>query len=231
MQIGPPYTTDIIQASTRVNYGQNLGLIHGLETMVCMAVEGAMQIEGGNWQIFAGMLNASSANVLLNTTVTAVSKSEGQYKISVTPTSRVSDILEVTSETFDTVVLAGPLQFSMIGVEDGLLKHIPDDIPYVTLHVTLFTSPHKLNGSHFGLAPGAAAPDTVLTTLSPDEDLSDRKKIVGKSGFFSISTLRSVTNPKTLQKEYLYKIFTPKKIHSDFLTSLLGVPRKNFSDI
>jgi prenylcysteine oxidase / farnesylcysteine lyase len=51
LQINPPFTTEIIQASTRVNYGQNLGIIHGLETMVCMAIEGAMSTRGGNWQV------------------------------------------------------------------------------------------------------------------------------------------------------------------------------------
>ena len=54
-KIYAPFTTDIIQAATRVNYGQNLGIIHGLETMVCLAAEGAMQIDGGNWQIFEHM--------------------------------------------------------------------------------------------------------------------------------------------------------------------------------
>jgi prenylcysteine oxidase / farnesylcysteine lyase len=65
-QIGPPFTTDIIQASTRVNYGQNLGLIHGLETMVCMAVERPMHVEGGNWQIF-GILKRIRTTTKVNT--------------------------------------------------------------------------------------------------------------------------------------------------------------------
>lgn len=34
--IGDLFANEIIQASTRVNYAQNLPLIHGLETMVCM---------------------------------------------------------------------------------------------------------------------------------------------------------------------------------------------------
>lgn len=34
--IGDLFATEIIQASTRVNYAQNLNLIHGLEAMVCM---------------------------------------------------------------------------------------------------------------------------------------------------------------------------------------------------
>lgn len=34
--IGDLFANEIIQASTRVNYAQNLPLIHGLEAMVCM---------------------------------------------------------------------------------------------------------------------------------------------------------------------------------------------------
>jgi len=35
-KIGDLFANEIIQASTRVNYAQNLPLIHGLEAMVCM---------------------------------------------------------------------------------------------------------------------------------------------------------------------------------------------------
>ena len=74
--IGKLFAQDIIQASTRVNYAQNLPLIHGLEAMVCMATDGAQAIEGGNWQIFSSMLAASHATVLLNRTVSKVEKQE-----------------------------------------------------------------------------------------------------------------------------------------------------------
>ncbi|KAK7899839.1 hypothetical protein LTR67_003584 [Exophiala xenobiotica] len=66
---------EIIQASTRVNYASNLGGIHGLETFVCMAIEGAMAVDGGNWQIFERMVKESAARVFLNTSVTDVSRS------------------------------------------------------------------------------------------------------------------------------------------------------------
>ncbi|KAL8989254.1 MAG: hypothetical protein Q9177_001816, partial [Variospora cf. flavescens] len=81
--ISSHFAHDIIQASTRVNYAQNLDQIHGLETMVCMATDGAMSIEGGNWQIFASMIAASGAALHLNTSVTSVTKdtSSGKYTI------------------------------------------------------------------------------------------------------------------------------------------------------
>ncbi|KUJ14755.1 Prenylcysteine oxidase [Mollisia scopiformis] len=220
--IGPPFTTDIIQASTRVNYGQNLNVIHGLETMVCMAIDGAMQIEGGNWQIFAGMINSSQALTLLNTTVTSVAKKSGKYNIKTTTPSLTSSEIHTNSESFDTVVLAGPLQYSNISIGKDLLKRVPDSIPYVTLHVTLFTSPHTISGSFFNLTPGTPVPSTILTTLPVDEVPPNASHGVGSAGFWSISTLRQVINPNTLEKENLYKIFSPAPVTPDFLSSLLN---------
>jgi prenylcysteine oxidase / farnesylcysteine lyase len=220
-QIGAPFSTDIIQASTRVNYGQNLGIIHGLETMVCMAIEGAMSIQGGNWQIFHNFINASGADIRLNTAVTELKRHKGKYVVLTSPNHTLS-----MEDTFDAVVLAAPLQFSGIKLKKGTVKHVPDEIPYVRLHVTLFTSALRISRTHFHLKEGAEVPTTVLTTLSPDEDPSNRENIVGKSGFFSISTLRSIINPKTSEKEYLYKIFSPEKITEEFLASLFGITCK-----
>jgi prenylcysteine oxidase/farnesylcysteine lyase len=223
LQIGAPFSTDIIQASTRVNYGSNLATIHGLETMVCMAIEGAMSVEGGNWQIFNSMLKASNATVNLNTTVTSIKKSKGKYILAVSDTNEHPSSLSERSSSFDTVVLAAPFQFSNIELEVDLLKKTPDKIPYVQLHVTLFTSTEKLSPRFFGLQTDEIVPDSILTTLPPDTAApSDPTKGVGPTGFFSISTLRTLVNPKTLQKEYLYKIFSPKKVTAAFLFDLLG---------
>jgi prenylcysteine oxidase/farnesylcysteine lyase len=193
--------------------------------MVCMAIEGAMQIEGGNWQIFSGMLNASNAMTLLNTTVTSISKAKSKYFLKTTTSTSTGEEL-INEEPFDTVVLAAPLQFSSLDLPKGLLKHTPDEIPYVTLHVTLFTSPHALNETYFNLAPNEEVPSMVLTTLPKDEDapLPDKPEdSAGSPGFFSITTLRSVINPETLEKEYLYKIFSPKVVTSTFLSQILNV--------
>lgn len=198
-----------------------------------MAIEGAMSIEGGNWQIFDGMLKLSNATVHLNTTVSSIKKTKGKYVI--TSSSKHPELGVMMSskeeQKFDTVVLASPLQFSKIDIEKDMLKRVPDEIPYVQLHVTLFTSTHKFSPAFFGLAPDAEVPSTILTTLPPDtETPADLNDGVGPAGFFSISTLRVMVNPKTLQKEYLYKIFSPKKIQPVFLSGLLGFPiTRNFN--
>jgi len=189
-----------------------------------MAIEGAMAIEGGNWQIFDGMINASNATLHLNTTVSGIKKKDRKYHLTTLSKNSTSEATVTKEQAFDTVVLAAPLQFSDIKLEKDLLKHIPDKIPYVQLHVTLFSSIYKLNPLAFNLAPGADVPDTILTTLPPDEIPSDPEDGVGPAGFFSISTLRTLVNPKTIQKEYLYKIFSPRAITPEFLSNILAAP-------
>ena len=210
-QIFPPFSTDIVQASTRVNYAQNLGQIHGLEAMVCMAAEGGMSVRGGNWQIFDRMLKSAHNDVRLSTNVTDILRNEdGETYTIRSSTHKNSEDEENTLtsiDTFDTVVIATPLQFSDITVQN-LANELPSPIPYVKLYVSLFTSPKFLfDVEILGLPAGSVLPTTLLTTLPSDG--SEPPK------FFSISTLRSVTNPTVdpPRREYLYKIFSPRPLN------------------
>ncbi|EMR85927.1 putative prenylcysteine oxidase protein [Botrytis cinerea BcDW1] len=218
------FTTDLIQASTRVNYGQNLNVIHGVETMVCMAIEGAMQIQGGNWQIFDNMIQSSNATVRLNHTITEISQVRDQEKYNVkTITADATGVSHINEEPFDTIIIAAPLQYADIKMASDLLQHTPDEIPYVTLHVTLFTSPYGLNPAYFNLGPNEQVPTAILTTLPKNIPApTDPKEFAGPVGFFSISTLRRVINPTTLEYENLYKIFSPRPLTSEFLSSILN---------
>ncbi|OCK78630.1 prenylcysteine oxidase 1 [Lepidopterella palustris CBS 459.81] len=220
--IGALFANEVIQASTRVNYAQNIPLIHGLETMVCMATDGAMAVAGGNWQIFDEMLRAAKADVRLNTTVSSLSRQkDGSYILG----SKSPELSSIAEDTFDAVILTAPYQFSGIGISP-LPKHIPNKIPYVQLHVTLFASPHKLSPLAFGLDAGTLVPRFVLTTLAPDEHYGNDPNGVGKPGFFSISIVGGGLNPSDSAKdrpEYIYKIFSPRRINSSFLSNILGV--------
>lgn len=210
-QIFAPFSTDIIQASTRVNYAQNLGQIHGLEAMVCMAAEGGMSVHGGNWQIFDRMLKSAHNDVRLSTNVTDISRNEDgeTYTIqsSTQGNSKDDKINLISIDTFDTVVIATPLQFSKFTIKN-LANELPSPIPYVKLYVSLFTSPAFLfDFERLGLPAGSLVPTTLLTTLPSDG--SEPPK------FFSISTLRSITNPTVdpPRREYLYKIFSPRPLN------------------
>lgn len=212
--IGKAFSEDIIQASTRVNYAQNLDGIHGVETMVCMAADGAMSVKGGNWQMFAGMLDHSNALVLLNTTVTDISyrKESSVYSIDWKNVDQHGE--QLSSEEYDHVILAAPHQFSDITINPRTKDPIPA-IPYVELHVTLFASPHRLNPTYFNLPSDAQLPKTILTTISVgDKD----------PGFNSISTLRAIINPHNGEREYLYKIFSHAPLTTDFFMNILEAP-------
>ena len=87
------FSREIIEAATRVNYGQvslrllgmvqitfctsitflqpaqNLDRIHAIEGTVSMAATGASSVKGGNFQMFERFLAHSGAKVYLNTTV------------------------------------------------------------------------------------------------------------------------------------------------------------------
>lgn len=192
--------------------------------MACMAIEGAMQIQGGNWRIFDSMIQSSNATIRLNHTITEISQVQDQAKYSVkTITKDATGVSHTREEPFDSIIIAGPLQYSNIKMAPGLLQHTPDEIPYVSLHVTLFTSPHGLNPAHFNLGPNDEVPTTILTTLPKNIPApSDPKDFAGPANFFSISTLRKVINPTTLEYENLYKIFSPQAPSSEFLSSILN---------
>ncbi|KAK5133034.1 hypothetical protein LTR08_008239 [Meristemomyces frigidus] len=235
---------DIVQASTRVNYAQNLKHIHGLEAMVCMAAEGAMSVEGGNWQIFYNMIAAAQATTLLGTQVTSMERKGDSYTVSFHSSAEDSepsvqsalpagkgDALPMGNETnitaafssqqFDAVILAAPLQFANLTLPPAPV-HTPDEVPYVHLHVTLLTTPHLLSPAFFNLPASAPAPKVVLTTLPASEDPQPGPKSCGSPAFFSISLLRPVTNPHNGQPEYLYKIFSPSAPNATFLARILG---------
>ena len=222
------FAREIIQASTRVNYGQNLPLIHGLEALVCMATDGAVSIDGGNWRIFEGVLNAAKANVELDTAVTEIVKTnEGTVRVSSKPTSDL-DSTELEETEFDEVIIAAPLQYSGISISPPL-QHIPDDIPYAKLHVTLFSAPHRVSPEFFGLNSDATTPETILTTLPQGLDLGSNPKGVGPAKFWSISTLRKIT--RSVEKDgeqqnedhYVYKIFSPERPTADIIAQLFGI--------
>ncbi|RMX76701.1 hypothetical protein D0869_10483 [Hortaea werneckii] len=129
------------------------------------------------------------------------------------------------AQDFDTIILAAPYQSLNLTLTPSTLHtHTPSPIPYVHLHVTLFTTPHLLSPTFFNLSPNTPAPKTILTTLPPHEEPGQGSSSCGSPGFFSISLIRSLRNPgKGGRKEYLYKIFSPERVSTGFLSRILGV--------
>ncbi|ETS85460.1 hypothetical protein PFICI_03485 [Pestalotiopsis fici W106-1] len=226
------FARHLVQTATRVNYASNLAYIHGLGAMVSLAADGAKAVEGGNWQIFAHMAGYARAYVHLNTSVASIglaSRSDpsapaSKYILKTREsTNAAGTVAEAEHIEFDDVVVATPYQFSGIDHDENLLQQPIDEIPYVTLHVTLFASPFRFSPEFFKLQPGATVPTSVLTTLADDETARPGAEAAGKAGFFSATLVRTAMNPSTQRRENVYKIFSPDKVTPEFLSSLLGV--------
>lgn len=214
-----------MQAATRVNYAANLAYIHGLEAAVSLATEGAVAVAGGNWQIFDGMARASGATLLRNTSVAAISRDVGDATPCAPPRYLLSTRAAgqaATAGAFDSVIIAAPWQFSGIDAGRGVLAQPIAAVPYVKLHVTVFASPLRLRPGFVGLEPGATAPGNVYTTLARGETPKQGAAGVGRTGFYSVSTLRSVDNARTRRREYVYKIFSAEAVTPALLSDMLG---------
>lgn len=215
--ISDAFARDIIQASTRVNYAQNLQDINGLLTMCCMATDGAMAVEGGNWQIFDEAVKHSRANLMLNTTVGAVIKDPRSQHYYLVLRSKEEGQTRLP-DPYDSVVLAAPYQYSGIEFEPEL-DYLPQSIDYVSLHVTLFTTPHIMNPVFFELSSDEymSIPSTVLTTKPGGLNSTSAEP----HKFFSISTLRIIDQHQHYA-QYLYKIFSPAPLTGTFMSELFG---------
>jgi prenylcysteine oxidase/farnesylcysteine lyase len=191
-----------------------------------------MSVETGNWRIFDEMILDSGATIYRNVTVASIEKSKtetetqpsssSKYIIATKDADSKDGATEHFDVEFDNVIIANPWQFSNIKAGEGVLDREIDEIPYTKLHVTLFASPLELSPEFFGLKPGSKAPATVYTTLAEGEEAGQGADGVGRTGFYSISTLKYVTNPETGQKERVYKIFSPKAVTAELLTRILG---------
>ncbi|KAK5102014.1 hypothetical protein LTS08_004474 [Lithohypha guttulata] len=195
--VGERFSREVIQASSRVNYAQNLADFHGLETMVCMSTEGGMSVEGGNWRIFDRMVKEAEAGIHLGAKVHRVETlPNGKSTISYNK----SNAHQIDESGFDVVVLAAPYNSSWLTLSPSP-SWKPGKVDYVSLHVTLFTSPFRPDPAFFGLKSDQdhLVPDTIFTTLPPDTDpdsLGRGVHGVGPTTFWSLSTLRTI-NPTT----------------------------------
>ena len=215
------FSFEIIQAGTRVNYAQTLNEIHGLGTMVCLATDGAVNVKGGNWQIFSGMVKSSGAELRLNTSVRAIrsldeNKTGARFGIvSAKPSSELGSQTSGDVEKFDDVVIAAPLQFSDIDTRELFPGYtLPEPISYVKLHVTLLATKKRIGTSYFQHSVHEA-PEMVFTI--PPNDLQHYDL-----DFFSVSALRNLTNPQTGEQEFAYKIFSSREPDNMYLSKLFG---------
>ncbi|WVQ94044.1 hypothetical protein IAU59_001122 [Kwoniella sp. CBS 9459] len=214
LKVGDKWLYEIMGGSTRVNYATDISSIHALGAGVSMATSGASQIEGGNFQVFRNMLEASGATVHLGTEVTDIVP---LHKADESPSFHVqSNKTKINDEEpFDAVFFAAPWGSSRISkkIAQDFDHPIPSQ-PYVRLHVTYLTTaqPHP-QPSFFGLPEGSFVPNTIITSSSA------KGSAIPPARFQSISW-HGETYPGS--KEYAVKIFSLTRLNQRFLYEMLG---------
>ncbi|KZT06641.1 FAD/NAD(P)-binding domain-containing protein [Laetiporus sulphureus 93-53] len=213
--INRQYTRELVDALTRVNYGQNVDAIHALEGMCSMAADGASSVKGGNFQLFEEFVKRSNASVSLETAVTALKHDEasGAWLVS-TADSR---------QAYRAVILAAPFHSANISLfPEALAESFPEQ-PYVRLHVTLLSTPAPSpNSAYFGLG-AHSAPTTLLTTAN-----AVREGTGAEPEFNSLTyhgKVRAADGEPwagEAGEEWVVKIFSKKRLTDDWLENMFG---------
>ncbi|KAJ7785934.1 Prenylcysteine lyase-domain-containing protein [Mycena metata] len=198
--VSDKFIAELVEASTRVNYGQNADEIHALEGACSLAPTGASAVEGGNFQIFEQFLNRSSANLYLNTSVTSINPaSKGQW---VVESAR-------GAETYTAVILAAPYHSTNIEVPAEISAQVPPQ-PYVHLHVTLFTTTlSSIPPESFSLPASTTIPPMLLTTF-------EGARNGGKEPEFNSMSYHGLIS----EGEWVVKIFSKKRISQKWLSKM-----------
>ncbi|KAF9571756.1 hypothetical protein EC968_000202 [Mortierella alpina] len=197
--IGDLYLQEVVEVATRVNYGSNLDEIHALGALVTMAADDALQIHGGNFQIFEGMVAKSKAHVRLDTKVARVRKLQpehegGDPRFEVTTTSGHREI-------FDAIVIATPIHSSNIDF-DLDLPPIPK-VSYRTIHAT-FVRGH-VNPAYFNVESAEKFPAHILTTNAVEAEFTSLSIQLKLSNG---ETVTKIFSAKPLQLELLDRLYT-----------------------
>ncbi|KAJ6501653.1 Prenylcysteine lyase-domain-containing protein [Mycena vitilis] len=192
------FISELVEASTRVNYGQNADEIHALEGACSLAPTGASAVQDGNFQIFEQFLERSQANVYLNTSVKSISQTtSGQWELK----------SDRGSETYKAVILAAPWHSTKIQVSAEISSRIPPQ-PYVHLHVTLLTTTApSVPPQSFSLSPSTKIPPMLLTTF-------EGARNGGKEPEFNSLSYHG----RVSQGEWVVKIFSKARVSDEWLS-------------
>nr|GAT47321.1 prenylcysteine lyase [Mycena chlorophos] len=192
------FISEIVEASTRVNYGHNVDEIHALEGACSLAPTGATAVDGGNFQIFEQFLNRSTANVFLKTSVQSITaNSSGKWIVA----------SDRGSQSYDAIILAAPWQSTDIALPEEIT--IPKQ-PYVHLHVTLFsTNLSSLPAKSLNLPASTKIPPMLLTT-------HEGARNGGKEPEFNSLSYHG----KISDSEWVVKIFSKQRVSDEWLSKM-----------
>ncbi|KAI3864522.1 hypothetical protein MKW92_040093 [Papaver armeniacum] len=152
--LAPKLISELITVITRINYGQSMS-ISGLAGAVSMAGsdDGLWAVEGGNWQIAAGLIKHSNVTLHLHEEIESVAHIGGSYELNSTTGNTYSCGVTVIATPLDEV----KIQFSPpVSIPERRLQHT---------HATFVRG--ILNPGYFGMNSVVDIPECVGTIEDP----------------------------------------------------------------
>ncbi|XP_051956648.1 prenylcysteine oxidase-like [Xyrauchen texanus] len=207
------FIDEVIAPIMRVNYGQNISIP---EFVGAVSLAGAQAnlwaVEGGNKLVCSGLLKLAKANLIQSQVKTIALQSIGDYhQYEITYNSQN----ERTSELYDIVVLATPLQHN---VNSGISFHgFEPQLPEMagSYHQTVASIIHGyLNCSYFGFPDPKLFPfASILTTDTPGLFFNSAASVCPVN-------ITSGFRRKQPQEAGVYKVFSPKPLEKNELKTL-----------
>lgn len=194
--VGSRFLEEVVSLATRVNYMQDIGQINALGAHISMAATVSetdpYSVRGGNWQIFAHMLNDSQASLHLNTAVTSIQHHQLQYVVTTDGSKE---------HLFDIVIIAAPLPAANIDLLDGRYRQEIADVEYVKMYVTFVIGTLR----PFDGLDGQDIPQLVVTPYGTTEPFN----------CLSILACLSSSHQKCRDGPVLTKIFSHQPVDLD----------------
>lgn len=154
VKLAPLLIKELVTVITRINYGQSVN-ISGLAGAVSLAGSGGglWAVEGGNWQMAAGLINTSDVELHLHEEIDSISYLGEYYELNST---------KGNSYSCEVAVVATPLDESSIQFSP------PVSVPTRQLQHTHATFVRGLvNHVYFGLKAVSEIPELVATIEDP----------------------------------------------------------------
>ncbi|CAM4672012.1 hypothetical protein PO909_008568 [Leuciscus waleckii] len=207
------FIDEVIAPIMRVNYGQNISIPAFVGAVSLAGAQANLwAVEGGNKLVCSGLLQLAKANLIQSPVTTISLRSAGDYhQYELTYDSQN----EKTSELYDIVVVATPLQQN---VNSGISFHgFEPQLPEMTgsYHQTVASIIHGyLNCSYFGFPDPKLFPfSSILTTDTPGLVFNSAASVCPvniSSGF----------RRKQPQEAGVYKVFSPVPLGKSELKTL-----------
>ncbi|BBN11687.1 prenylcysteine oxidase / farnesylcysteine lyase [Marchantia polymorpha subsp. ruderalis] len=182
---------ELITVIMRINYGQNVS-ISGLAGSVSLAGSGddLWAVEGGNFQVPAGLIKISNASLYLNQEVVSVEYVEGTYKLGLASNER---------KDCDAVVIATPLDEVSISFTPKL------KLPARSMQHTITTFVRGLiNPIYFGAKTALDLPVLIGTIEDPALPFSSVSILKSYSAEDNVYKMFSRLTPSTVLLDQIF---------------------------